>query len=257
MEFVKVNFVNSAGAILIDSNTTAAENLINWDLRKQYISDGYNDDLTSTSITYSFSETLAVDRIAILEHNLKDFSIYYNGTTASVFALTTTAATTTCSFNANSETSHYFYTTQVNCTSVTLQMNKTIVADVEKAIGYFLVSAQELDFERIPAAGGYAPKLVPKQIIHKMSDGGVRRHRSHDKWHVDLKFKYISTTFRNSLKSIYDSSQTFVYVPFGTSTGWDGIIFESVWENNFDFYTYADNAATAGFKGSIKLSERS
>lgn len=257
MEFVNRNLLTATSQVAVGSNSTTSKNLFNWDKRLQYVSDGFNNDLTSTTITISFSSTQTVDRIALTEHNLKAFSLYYDGTTTNNFVLTSTAVTTTASFSSNSETAHYFYTTQVNCTSVSLKMDSTIEADNEKAVGVFFISSQKLDFERIPSANNYKPRFVPKQVIHRMSDGGTRQHRSHDKWRVDLKFTDITLAFRNSLRSIYDDAQSYVYVPFGTSTGWDGVIFDAVWENDFDFYKFAENSTNQGFKGSIRLAERS
>ena len=46
-----------------------------------------------------------------------------------------------------------------------------------------------------------------------------------------------------------------MFCPFGTTTSWDAILFESVWTGPFDFYEYSDNASSSGFSGKITLKE--
>jgi hypothetical protein len=257
MEFVKANFINTTTQITFDSNTLTIENIFNRDPTFQYFSDGYNDDLTTTTVTIAFDETMTVDRIALMEHNLKDFTLFYNGATANTFAMSTTSDTISTSYASNSETAQYFQVTSVNCTSVTLDMKSTQVANAEKAVGFFMVSQSELDFPRIPSAGDYKPVLDPRKVRHKLSDGGNRVHREKDKWRADVKFANIEASFRDNLKAVYDQNKPFNFVPFGTTTSWDEILFESVWINNFDFYKHSDNAVNAGFTGNIKLVETS
>lgn len=257
MEFIERNFIITTGAMTVDSNTSAAANLYSWDKRYQYVSDGFEDDATSTTITYSFYETTTIDRIALVEHNLKDYSIYYDGTTTNLFNFTTTAATTTSEFTSNSETSQYFRCTQVACTSVSLKMNATQTADTEKAVGIFVLSSLRYEFARIPAAKGYLPRLIPKQVVHKMSDGGVRRHRLTEKWQVYLRFSDIEAAQRDAFREIFDEGNSVIFTAFGTSTSWDGVIFDAVYDSDFDFYRYAENSTTQNYKGRMRLRERS
>ena len=75
------------------------------------------------------------------------------------------------------------------------------------------------------------------------------------KWGVKIKYKYLTESFRNSLLAIYETLSPKVFVPFGTGTAWDGILFEANWIGNFDFYKYSDDAVSSGFSGSIDLKE--
>lgn len=253
MEFLTRSYGETTTQYTVNSNTITAENLINPDTRYQYVSSGFNNDLTTTTITISFSSTQTVGRIALMETNVKGFNIYYNGVTANAFTLTN--PTTTSQFTSNSATNLYLACTPVACTSVTFDLKSTIVADSEKAVGYIYVGANEYTFDRIPNAASYTPVRQPKEIIHSLSDGGTRRHIVQSKWSTKIKMQNITESFRDSLKAIYDQGEAKVYVPFGTGTAWDGILFESVWVGNFDFYKYSDNAVASGYTGSIDLKE--
>lgn len=255
MEFIEDNFINTTTGLTLDSNTTVANYIYNQDVTLQYVTSGFNDDNTSASITWSFDETTTVSRLILREINLKDFSIYYDGTTTNLFTLTSTGSTVSSSFTSNSETALYMKADAIDCTSVTLLMNATIVANSEKAVGWFVISDNEYTISRIPNAGGYKPNITPEQIIHTLSDGGTRVQNIAEKWKVNLKWKYIDLDFRNNLKAIYDQKKTWIFTSFETMTGWDEVCFPAVWTNGFEFYQYSDEAVGAGFEGQIKLAE--
>lgn len=253
MEILQRNFFDTTTQIDVNSGTITTQFLIDPSPRRQYISDGFNSDSTSTVITISFDETQTIDRIAMMGHNIKAMNWYYNGVTANTFALT--GPTTTSQWTGNAQENIYAQFTPVACTSVTFQLKGTMVANIEKAVGYILISKQELDFERVPDAGGYTPTLKNKELKHELSTGGIRSHNVDNKWSFKIKYKYISQTFRDNLKDIYDQHEAKIFVPFPTYTGWDAIMPEVTWTGPFDFYKYSDNAVGAGYTGSIQLEE--
>lgn len=255
MEFIRKNYIDTITSISISSNTITVENILNWDKTFQYSTEGFADDTTIASITFNFDETVSVSRIALLEHNLKSYTAFYNGVTANTFSLNESNPTATSDFSSNSNTAQILSFAQVDCTSVTIDMKQTIEANNEKAIGYALMSDLTLDFERDPSAKNYSPIYKPDQIVHKMADGGTRIHNTGEKFSTSIKFQYISPTFRENLREVHQAWDSFVYLAVPTSTGWDEIIHEVVWPGNFEFYKYSDNAIQAGFGGKIDLRE--
>jgi hypothetical protein len=223
------------------------------DIRRQHISSQLNSDLTTSTMTISFDQTTTIDRIAILEFNAKKFNIYYNGATANAFSLT--SPTTTSQWTTNAVENLNLACTPVAVTSVTFDFYSTQVANQEKAIGYIYVGANQLTFPRIPSSKNYTPMRDPKEFIHELSDGGTRRQSVQTKWSTKIKLSYITESFRDSLKTIYELNEPVTYVPFGTGTAWDGILFEAVWSGNFEFYKYSDDATESGFSGGIDLKE--
>jgi|GEM_PF-5256337 len=252
MEFLKQNLINTTTQISLGSNTSLAENLFNPDRALQYFTDGFANDATTASITIRFDATQTVSRIALLEHNLESFRIYYNGATANTFNIT--GLTTASDFLSNTSDNLYLKATPVDCTSVTIDMRTTITANTEKAIGHLVLSSLELEFPN-PNAAGYNPVLAPKQIVHQLSDGGTRIHVVREKWEAKLKFNSVTESERNSFRAVYDQYNPWLFVPFGTHTSWDGILFEAVWTNPFNFYRFVDENMNAGFRGDIDLKE--
>jgi len=255
MEFAKKNFINTTTAIVVESNTVAAEYIMRRDLTFQYASSGYNSDLTTTTMTINFAATQSVSRIALMGINLQDFTVYYDGVTASTFDITSTSSTNSSDWFTNSETSMYLQCTAVDCTSVSIQMNQTIVADSEKAIGYLLLSDTHLVFDRLPSADNYRPLIKPKETIQRLSDGGTRINRIDEKFQAKIKYENISTSFRNSLRTVYDLATDVIFTAFPTTSSWDEMCYPVVWHGTFNFYEYSGNNPEAGFDGSIKISQ--
>ena len=254
MEFLKANLINTTTQIAVNSNTSTVSNLYNTDLYYQYYSENMASDLTTSSIVITFDETTSVSRIALKDTNAKEFRLFYNGATANSFSLLE-AHTTTSSFTSNDNGSLYFRFATLAVSSVTLEIKKTITADQEKFLGEFIISDLQLELERIPSADGYNPRIVPKQIVHKLSDGGTRIHNVRKKYSTTIKLDYISEDQRDELRALYDLNEAFLFCPFGTATGWDGILYEAVWPGDYSFEEFSDNAASSGFSGKINIME--
>lgn len=255
MEFCYANYLNTSTMLSVNSNTTTAENLFNPDPYFQYYSDGLNNDATTASITVTFSTATSISRLALMNHNLKSFTIFYNGATANTFAMTSTGDTTVSNYITNSSTSQFFRINTTTVSSITIDMKTTQTANQEKALGFLYVGELLLDFPRLPSSRDFKPKLTPKQIVHKLSDGGTRIHNVRNKWSASVDFEYITTTFRDSLKTVWSQEDPFLFCPFGTTTSWDTQMYECVWPGPFEFYEYSDDATVAGFTGTIRLEE--
>jgi hypothetical protein len=254
MELIKANFINTTTQLVVNTNTGTAENLMIPDPSFQFYSSGFNNDNTTVTLRVNFDQTTTVDRLAIVGHNLKDFTAFYNGLTASTFALLN-GPTTASNWSSNSETSQYLTCTPVACTSVSFDLKKTQVANAEKAIGYLVISEQRYDFVRVPAAKGYRPVLDAQEVEHRLSTGDTRVQNLTNKWNFEVELNYITESQRNSLRTIYDLHTSHIFVPFGTATSWDKVIAPVVWPAPFNFYRFSDNAPSTGFEGSIRLLE--
>lgn len=101
MEFLKANLINTTTQLVVNNNTSTIANLFARDPYFQYYTDGMNNDATTASITITFDAATVVSRIALVDTNLKSFTIFYNGSTANTFALTTTGSTIASSFSTN------------------------------------------------------------------------------------------------------------------------------------------------------------
>jgi hypothetical protein len=121
---------------------------------------------------------------------------------------------------------------------VTLDLKTTQTANAEKAIGWLAFSNTLVNFEvdgRLPSSKNYTPILDTKQVVHKMSDGGIRVQSLAEKRSAKIKYKYATESFRNTLRTTYDLQTNMIFDAFGTMTGWaDEFVFECVWPGKFD-----------------------
>lgn len=176
LELIRANQINTATQLVVNSNTASAANVYLSDVRYQASSSGMADDSQWYTMRVNFGATTLVDRIAIREHNAREFRMYYNGATASIFSLTD-ANTATLDFLNNTDVNQYFRIPPTYVTSLTLEMRATMTADQNKAIGYLYAGDALTDFDGyVPPAEGYDPVLKDISVVHIMSDGGKRIH---------------------------------------------------------------------------------
>jgi len=254
MEFLTSNYIDTITSITYDSNTITVSNIIDPDLTFQYVSQGYSDDSLTTSLTFTLDATTSVDRIYLKEMNFKEFSVFYNGSTANTLNLSE-GITTTSNWTNNEDEHLYLKFDTITCNSITLDITKTIIPNKEKAIGYFSINKLKLNFPQIPSAKGYKPTIEPEETVHKMSDGGSRLHFLKEKWSAKIQLQNITKDFRDDLKDVWSDHANFDFIAFETNTSWDGVSFNVIWPGKFDFYTYSDSAVDSGFTGSITLKE--
>lgn len=235
----------------VTSGSDTIINMIDKIPATQYVTEGFAGDALSTTVSIDFPATQTVDKIVLKNHNLKDFSIYYNNTTTNIFS-------TDINFSTNSETNHYFtFNTITTITNITLKLNATIIADQEKKIGELIISKLFYDFEsdRLPSANNYSSQIVRKQVKHEMSDGGVTLFNLAEKFKANLRFSFVPTSTVLVLKDIYDDNDPVNFISFETTSSWDGDIFEVNWTGQFNFLKFSDNNRDIGFSGNMLLEE--
>lgn len=238
-----------------DSNTATTVNLFDRYSTRRYTTSGHGTN-TSATLRISFDVTTPISRIALQEHNLRQFRVYYNGVTANTFTLASGSDTTTTNYNANSATNHYWMFDTTYVTSVSFQLDLANAADTEKRIGEMWISDLRLRLDINPDVGGFDPILDNKQIVHEMSDGGVAVYDIRDKWDCKMKLKYKNSSITSSLRTIYNSKTDFCAAPFPTGSSWDGQIYNVVWVGPFDgLRPSGNNWRDVGFDHVFELRE--
>ena len=256
MEMLWQSFFNTSTMAVVQSNTAGAAFLFDRRPTRRYISVGYNNDLTQTTIKVNFTSTQTVSRVLIQNHNFKEFRVYCNGATASTLALTTTSGTTTSYWTTNSETSSYLMFSDTYMTSLSIDIKSTHVANEEKKIGQLIVSDQQFQFTRNPDRGGLSPESKPKEIVHSMSDGGTVVFRIRDKIRYQLTGTHRLAAEISGLRTVYDTKLPLVFVPFPTGTAWDGQAYEVNWVGGFNAgLKPSDNYTAVGYDFRIELEE--
>lgn len=247
MEFLKQNLLNTTTIITVASgNSDTVENAFDRDPNTKWETVGYQ---STTLVTFQidFPTETAIDTIFVQNHNFQQFTIYHSNTTTQTFtpAIDIASATTN---------NHYFTFNTITVGRVTLRVFSGQTNDTEKSMGEFYVNGLLLNMERNPSAPDYKPLKPKKDVIHKMPNGGVTQFVVDQKFKAQLKWKYLTNSFTSKLENIYDTNTAFHFVPFPTTTSWDGVAPEVLWTNDFDF-RHSSNNKDAGQGGKVIIEE--
>lgn len=242
MEFLKKNIFDTTTMAIITSGTATVEYAFDRNIELGYSTSGYNST-TSAVLSIELDETTTISHILLQNHNLKQFIVFYNSATANSLG----------SFTTNSATSTYLSFASISVKTIQVQMDNTIDGSEEKSIGELVISERKIAFPYNPAIDFFNPKIDRTQVKHIMPDGGTILFNIKNKYKATIGLRHITSSFYNSLLDIYDDADPIYFVPFPTSTSWDGKAYQCVWPGDFDF-KFGNNAKTT-YSGNITLEE--
>ena len=257
MEFLNINFLNTTTLASCSSGSTTVAYLFDRNISNQFQSSGDDDDATTTTLEIIFPSVKEVDRIVLQNINLKSFHLYYDNTTTNRFSLTS-ADTGTSVWSQNSATNLFLKLETIKTiSSLHIQMTATIDANENKKIGELWITSKILTLEHNPGSQQYKPKFDRKEYTHNMSDGGTAHYIIDKSFVCNMKLTYQSNSMTNALLDIYEDADPFVFVPFPTSSAWEGRhIYEVNWVGDYDFLQPAKNYYSSyGWSGNLRLKE--
>lgn len=254
-EFLTKSFFDTLTQATVNSGTASVANIFSRDPTQQYISFNFDNDLTTATLQIDFDNTLSISRMVLIGTNLQDFTIYHSGVTANTLSFSTTADTTVSDWSSNSNSAIYLAFDTIQASQINIDMLSTQVANSEKIVSYFAIADTNLDFARLPDSKGYKVAISAQDVVHKLSDGGMRINTKGEKFTSDISLKAVPLAMRDSLRIIHQTKDDFIYTSFGTTTGFDGTWYPVVWIGDFEFLKFQNNNPAAGFIGKIKIRE--
>jgi hypothetical protein len=210
---------------------------------------------TATTLTATWTDDGATfDRVVLQNINWKSFSIKNNGTALSLD--TTFNDTSTADFTGNSETSLVLklVSTTALDTSLIIAVSSNTAASLNHSADQIWFCDLHYTFDQNPTAKDYKPKINRKEYVHRLADGGTAQFVLNSYFEAAMKINFITQSMTTALETVYNLKREISFIPFPTSASWQGQIFTVIWTGPFDF-RYANNNLTAGYSGSIKLSE--
>lgn len=181
--------VQDSTVITTSSNTTAAERMIDRNPVTYWRSVGSDDTITET-IEIQFDSDKTFDRLFILDHNLKEYTVqHWNGASyvnfTSVVGLDGALGSITHTTYAR-DTSYYEFA-EVTSARIRIQAVKTQVVDDQKYINQVIVTKELGTFVGYPQIKG--TELNRRLRIEKMLSGRVAAFKSDETFSVQLDFK--------------------------------------------------------------------
>ena len=248
MEFLSDNEVNTTTVFTTASAgfTGSVANLFDRNTVLAWGSTGYTTN-TSAMLSIYFGTNTIISHIFLQNHGLRQFRIFYNSLTANTF-------TPDINVSSNSATSSYFSFNSITVQSIHLQIDRSIDNDDERSVGEWFSGERRSQFDVNPAIENYKPVVFRKQVRHEMPDGGIKLYNVRDKFRADLKWEFITESFKTELATVFNAAQAVYFVPFPTTTGWDGDASEVVISGPFNF-KYSSNVRDQGWSGSLRVEE--
>ena len=217
----------------------------------RYLFDGntglkFISSLSLTTLNFSFSTATILTHILIQNHNIDEMYVYYNNTTSNCLFMTcsNTAKNILISFNS------------LTVSSIQITLARTMGFASQQKIGEISLCEKKLSLTSLPAIRDFDSKLDRHQIVHEMPDGGQSVYNIRDNYIAKLRYKFISSSFKDSLQTIYDGGSSFYFVQKPTDTSWDGRAFEVDWVGAFDFEP-SINVESPGWTGTLNLKQTS
>ena len=246
MEFLKANLINTTTMVIASTGTGTFGYLFDRNDSLAYATVGYTTN-TSTLINIEFLGPTVISGVLLKNHNLRQFRAFYNSATANTFSIDVNVS-------SNSATSSYFAFSSVTVNSIQIQLDLAQTTDVERQIGELIVTERRVQFPDNPSYKDYDPSRNNTRIIHRMPDGGVTAFNIKQKFKASLNLEYASDSFTTVLSNIYEEALPLYFLPFPTTTAWDGRAYEILWTNDFNL-AHAENSKTQGFSGKVVIEE--
>lgn len=209
--------------------------------------------ITSPSLTISLGTSTVLSHIFIQNHNLQQYLFNYRNTTTagwSSFSPSVGHSPGTTTVIAD----EFWSFSTVTARQILITLNPLGATTGSWYIGELYIGSKIFDLERNPPSNNYKPVIDRQQVVHRMPNGGVTQFIVANKFKTQLKWDFLTESFTSQLLNLYETATSFYFIPFGTTTSWDGKAYEVAWTNDFDF-RHTDNNKDAGYSGSMTLEE--
>jgi hypothetical protein len=232
MKIFKQNFLAAeALTFSVTSGAASIDNIKDFDKNTKWVSVG-SDDLTTEVITITFTNSVTINRLLLLNMNFKNFSAeYWNGSIwtdfTNVYSDATSSVKSEISETANTENSKYYEFDEVTTTKVRVSATETFIANAEKFLHEMYVGSEIGTFidDITSSPNKYKPIVSNTRSTYiTKSNGGMIKYERGDKYNVKVDIKELfNTEDQDIVNTMYDDGQFAIYpcgaIPY-SQRGW-------------------------------------
>lgn len=208
-----VKFFEKSSALLKDGATVTAstgggseDNILSMNKYLRWDSVG-SDDATAETLTIAIPSA-AIDRIFIVDHNLKDYSITYgSGASAFTNVVGVNGAKSGIVETAYSLDTSYYEFDEVVTDQINITATKTQIADAQKYIHIFIATKEIGTLEGYPEV---TPSLDANESRAKLQNGKYITQKNFEVFDGELELGYISQNDVDIMNSAYESQDPFI-----------------------------------------------
>jgi hypothetical protein len=209
MKFLTGNRIEAFESITVLSGDTSKQYLYDRNFTTKWQSVGSTDATTETiEIVWGAAKTF--DRICLIGHNLKSFTIqYWNGAAYVDFS-------TPISETVNALTNSFFSFNAVSATQLKLSATVAQTTDAQKYIAQFLAYQEYFDIPDEYMPDSENPIAYYKEYEHELVDGGslIVVEATASKYRNTFSFSGLPQTYRDYIFTLKDAHQSFWFLPF-------------------------------------------
>lgn len=246
------NYVSADCTINLSHTPSSFPNAYDRDKESQWVTSGANDDATLVSVEVIFKEgsvqvQRTIDRLMLINHNWKDFTVYYHdGADYQTWQAVTGETDSTTILTLASHTTG----------QIKIEVTATQTADAEKAIGELIACALQSDIGR---------DMVSYEVVYnsnatalRMGDGGVQQQYKRfspnrfEKYEARVAFEFIAESKLEELYGIKKEGQPFLWQPESVSRPDE--VFLVNWLDTWK-YKYLSTNKGAGFRLEFTITE--
>jgi hypothetical protein len=180
----------------------------------------------------SLSTGYVVNAIMLQNINFKNYSVMVNSTTVSLSA--STGGTTTASWTNWSDGNAYLEFASITASSIQININST-TSGGNRQIGQLIATNEMFTFIRNPNFSDYKPNLDNLKLEKKAADGGSIIYKVCEKYTADLTLKFVDASTSSDLYRLYNTSTSYIFLPYPTVSAWGGEAYKVNWTNDFTF----------------------
>jgi hypothetical protein len=173
-----------------------------------------SSDLTTETLTITFSESITIDRLLLIDHNWKAFNVKYDvaGTYTHFAGVTgisgskTNITETTFAY----DTAYYEFT-PVTTTSIQISITSTQVANAEKYISQIIATVELGTLQGFPSITNLT--LDRNARVKEMLSGRTLTLKSEQSFEVSLDFRNYPARLSDDIdliQSLYDREENFL-----------------------------------------------
>lgn len=246
------NYVNGDNLFSVTSGSGSIVNIYDRDNASQWISSGAALDATTVQIDVTFYEGVtainrAIDTLILLNHNIKNFVLYYwDGTTYQTWLTKTSETTTNTVYSLSTQT----------ISKIRFEMTLTQTTNVEKAIGELILCTLQLDLGVDLDEYDVSFRQKVKPLL--LGDGSFQQMLVYwspnrtEKYEAKIKMRLVPTALLASLQAIKETGNPFLWYP--ESSQRPSEIWLVHWANPWR-YRYSDKYKNVGYDLEFDLKE--
>lgn len=202
------------------SNNQGANNMLSTNKYTQWQSVG-STDASAEEILIALPTAKAIDRILLIDFNLKDFSIlYFNGTTfvnfSNVIGVNGEEKASIVETTYNRDSAYYEFS-EVTTSQIKIIATKSQVVDAQKFIGQFIATKEIGTFLGYPKVN---PDSDRNETVAKTLSNKVVVQKSYETTDIKMTFKtYPYQADMDIIDELFDREDPFLVWPCGGRTG--------------------------------------